>query len=240
MFMFRLLNASEIEVRISSINDKGASLLLYKDARVDFKILDETVGSMNWKKQYKEIAGNLYCELSIYDSNRNEWISKQDVGTAAMTEAVKSQASDSFKRAAVAWGIGRELYTAPFIWVQADKLNIQKRGDKLTCYDKFAVSSIEYNEKREIVGLTIVKEDGGTVFELKSKAKALEKTKDKLISKQQREQLRFELIRTQVPIESVLTRYGINSESELTETIFSKAMGALKKTPTVAPVSVAS
>lgn len=229
--MFRLLKASEIDVRVSTVNEKGVTLLLYKDARVDCKILDETVGAFNWARRYQTIGDNLYCEISIYDPGKNEWVSKQDVGTPTITEAVKSVASDSFKRAAVSWGIGRELYSAPFIWIPAEKVNIQKRGDKYVCFDKFKVLDISYNEEREISGLTIALEDGSLAFK-----KGEQKTY-KSITEEQQEQLRFELIRTQVPMESVLSRYGVSSKEELTEQTFRKAMSALKKTPSAVPAA---
>lgn len=159
----RLLRADEIECRIGTISDKGLSLLLYKDARADMKILDETFGILGWKRTHQSIDGNLYCTIELWDSEKKEWISKQDVGTVSYTEKEKGQASDSFKRACVSVGIGRELYSAPFVWVSAHKCNIQRRGDKFVCYDKFAVSNIVYGEEREIVGLTIVNSDTGEV-----------------------------------------------------------------------------
>ena len=108
----RLLRADKIECRIGTISDKGLSLLLYKDARADMKILDETFGILGWKRTHQSIDGNLYCTVEIWDSEKKEWISKQDVGTVSYTEKEKGQASDSFKRACVSVGIGRELYSA--------------------------------------------------------------------------------------------------------------------------------
>lgn len=159
----RLLRADEIECRIGTISDKGLSLLLYKDARADMKILDETFGILGWRRTHQSIDGNLYCTIELWDESKHEWIAKQDVGTESYTEKEKGQASDSFKRACVSVGIGRELYSAPFIWVSAQKCSIQKRGDKYVCYDKFAVSNIIYNDEREIVGLTIINSDTGEV-----------------------------------------------------------------------------
>ena len=97
--MIRLLKADEIECRIATINEKGLSLLLYKDARVDQRILDETFGIFGWKRSHQCIDGNLYCTVEIYDKDSGEWISKQDVGTMSYSEKEKGQASDSFKRA---------------------------------------------------------------------------------------------------------------------------------------------
>lgn len=159
----RLLRADEIECRIGTINEKGLSLLLYKDARADMRILDETFGCLGWKRTHQSIDGNLYCTVELWDSEKSTWIAKQDVGTVSYTEKEKGQASDSFKRACVSVGIGRELYSAPFIWISAQKCNLQRRNDKWICYDKFTVSDISYNENREIVGLTVVNQETGEI-----------------------------------------------------------------------------
>lgn len=154
---FRLLKADEIEVRIGSINEKGATLLLYKDARCDMNLLDES--GVKWKREHQLINGKLFCTVSIYDSEIKEWVSRQDVGVESNTEAAKGEASDSFKRACFNWGIGRELYTAPFTWISADKYTPYKnpKTGKLATYDKFIVEKIKYNEDtREITGLSIV------------------------------------------------------------------------------------
>ena len=152
MLKFRELKASEIEVRIQSITEKGVILLLYKNARVDMDLLDETVGSMNWERKHEIIDGKLYCTVSIYDERTNRWVSKQDVGTESNTEKEKGQASDSFKRACVNWGIGRELYTSPFIFVGSNKVKI----DNKKCYEKFLVKEISYDENRKINKLVII------------------------------------------------------------------------------------
>lgn len=153
----RKLKANEIDCRVSQVSEKGLSLLLYKDARADMKVLDETFGAMNWKRSHQLIGDRLYCTVEVYDTDKKEWVAKQDVGTESNTEAEKGQASDSFKRACTNFGIGRELYTAPFIWVAADKATITKgKTGKLACYDKFAVSEIGYNENGDISKLKIV------------------------------------------------------------------------------------
>lgn len=152
---FRELRADEVDARVSTINDKGLSLLLYKDARCDMNILDETVGPMNWEREHEIIGGRLYCTVSIFDEDKNSWISKQDVGTESYTEKEKGQASDSFKRACFNWGIGRELYTAPsFIWIKAGLYKEENKGGKLTTYDKFIVDSLTI-ENHKIIGLSI-------------------------------------------------------------------------------------
>lgn len=147
---FRLLRADEIQCRINTINDKGLSLLLYKDARCDMAILDETVGAFDWQRAHSRENAN--CIVSIWDSEKGQWISKEDTGTESNTEAEKGLASDSFKRACTNWGIGRELYTAPFIWIPASLCNI-KDGKK--CYDKFEVMHISYTQDRKISELVI-------------------------------------------------------------------------------------
>lgn len=152
---FRRLNADEVEVRVSQIRENGVYLLLYKDARVDQNMLDETVGAENWQRSHQLIGNNLYCTVSIYDEDKNAWISKQDVGTESNTEKEKGQASDSFKRACVNWGIGRELYTAPRIKVEPSDVNMTKDG---RTYDKFTVKEIGYDDSGNINVLQIYNE----------------------------------------------------------------------------------
>lgn len=152
-YMFRDLRADEIDCRIATINEKGISLLLYKDARCDMNILDETVGNMNWQR--KHTRDNANCIVEIWDKEKNQWISKEDTGTESFTEKEKGLASDSFKRACFNWGIGRCLYSAPSILISAEKCNIytNKQG-KLACNDKFYVEAIQIINK-EITGLSI-------------------------------------------------------------------------------------
>ena len=138
---FPLLKAEQIEVRVASVKPSGCSLLLYKDARTDMDILDEVVGALNWRREHSRDNAN--CTISIWCEEKNQWIGKEDTGTVSNAEAEKGPASDSFKRAAFNWGIGRELYTAPFIWVSKDNVEIK---DGKT-YDKFSVSKIEYRGK---------------------------------------------------------------------------------------------
>lgn len=146
MCIFRDLRANEIEVRISRINKNGCVLLLYKDARCDMNILDETVGSMNWKREHTRDNAN--CIVSLWDEKKQQWISKEDTGTESRTEKEKGLASDSFKRACFNWGIGRELYTAPLIWIPAKFVNIIDLGNnKWGTNDKFNVEKIEIKDK---------------------------------------------------------------------------------------------
>ena len=277
--LIRLLRAEEIECRISVINEKGLSLLLYKDARVDQRVLDETFGAFGWKRSHQCIDGNLYCTVEIYNKEYGEWVSKQDVGTTGYTEKEKSQASDSFKRACFNWGIGRELYSAPFIWIPAAKTSIQKKGDKYICNERFTVNNISFNDNREIISLEIMDSHGQVVYGLhqsgnsniqkedngqktkqnksmttKSNSQQPAKTENKKmepmdgqkrnlepetkvnsvreggISGQQEIVLMAELNRTGVAMDEVLKRYGIDSLSQMTSEIYSKAIAALKQT----------
>lgn len=179
--IIRLLRADEIECRVATVNEKGVSVLLYKDARVDQKILDEVFGAFAWKRTHQSIDGNLYCTVEIFDKENQIWVAKQDVGTTGYTEKEKSQALDSFKRACFNWGIGRELYSAPFIWVSATKTEIRKNGDRYLCSDRFSVAYIEYNEEREIAGLTIRNDSKGIiVYELLPQNKKAKQPPEKM------------------------------------------------------------
>lgn len=152
-----LLTANDVECRIKKITNEGAVLLLYKTARVDMRILDEVYGSMNWQRHHEVINGNLFCTISVWDSEKSQWISKQDVGTESNAEAEKGQASDAFKRAGFAWGIGRELYDAPFIWISG----------KVSKYDRFHVTDIQYDrEKQEFTRLVIFDDKGKERYRL--------------------------------------------------------------------------
>lgn len=254
----RLLRADEIECRISMINERGLSLLLFKDARVDQKILDETFTPFGWKRSHQVIDGNLYCTVEIWDREKGQWVGKQDVGTMSYSEKEKGQASDSFKRACFNWGLGRELYSAPFIWIPAGTVSIQKKGERFVTSDRFSVQSIAYNEQREIVSLVIVNSKGTAVFEMgKMRRQGKDKEKEKegkagadmrpskssgvnekagvrRLTDVQRIALEKELERTGVLMEAVLGRYGVRSLDEMTEDVYVKALNGLKRTKTKA------
>ena len=148
---FRKLTADEIDCRVSQIASNYCTLLLYKDARVDMNILDETVGSMNWQKHY--LRDNANCIVSIWDEEKGEWIEKEDTGTESFTEQEKGLASDSFKRACFNWGIGRELYTAPNILIfPKSEMGIkgkpefyEKDNGKFETKTRFWVEYIDYD-----------------------------------------------------------------------------------------------
>lgn len=156
---FRDLRADEIEVRVGQAKQNGVSLLLYKDARCDMNILDETVGSLNWKREHSRENAN--CTVSIWDESKKQWVSKEDTGTESNTEAEKGLASDSFKRACTNVGIGRCLYTSPFIWIKAEDCTaLKQNGQKWQCFDSFAVEKIVIENKR-IVALSIINTKSG-------------------------------------------------------------------------------
>lgn len=155
-----LLTKEDIECRIQSVNDKGAVLLLYKTARADMRILDEVFGAMNWQRHHEVVNGNLFCTISIYDPDKGQWVSKQDCGVPSNTQGEKGEASDAFKRAGFSWGIGRELYDSPFIWISG----------KVGKYDRFHVTDIQYDrEKREFTRLVIFDDKGKERYRLGTK-----------------------------------------------------------------------
>lgn len=173
---FRDLLANEIEARVAVCRNNGLSLLLYKDSRVDQRILDETVGAENWQKRFYEHKGTLFCSVGILCTHwvsvkdpvtgeikelmAPEWVWKDDAGAPSNTEAAKGEASDAFKRACFNWGLGRELYTAPFIWVDAKHANIRADNGKARCFDHFRVAKIQI-ENKEITGVRIVNDSKG-------------------------------------------------------------------------------
>ena len=163
---FRDLKADEIDVRVAMVKDSGLSLLLYKDARVDMNILDERVGAENWSREHYEAGGTLFCRVGIKCGN--EWNYKADAGSESNTEPEKGRASDSFKRACTNWGIGRELYTAPFIWVPNNGENYKTNGGKVA--DRFSVKKIEIFDKK-ITALEIINSAGRTVYSMKPTSK---------------------------------------------------------------------
>ena len=253
--VIRTLRADEIECRVGTISEKGVSLLLYKDARCDMRILDEVFGANNWQREHLVIAGNLYCKVSIWDSSKKQWIFKMDVGTKSNSESKKGEASDSFKRACVSLGIGRELYTAPFIWVTASDVNITKKQDKFITYDNFSVQSITYSDNREITELVIINQQGKVVYEYADRA--ANNTQDKAASTEKKDEvvdrpaevpqedmgsltgqqitlLQAELTRTGVTLEKVLQRYGLTSLQNMGADTYKKAMTSLKRTKAAA------
>ena len=209
-----LLTAQDVECRVQQItenqNGYGAILLLYKDARVDMKILDQVYGEMNWQRRHTVINGQLFCSVLIWDESKKHWIEKQDVGTESATEAEKGRASDSFKRACFNVGIGRELYNAPFIYIKLDAGEVRKNSKgKPTTYTRFKVTEMEYNREKECFTKLIVCDDKGRQRYSLNESKA-EKPAEKPAQTSENRFVRIENNETYV-----LTRAGMKKPSEL-------------------------
>lgn len=161
---FRYLKPNELQIKCTDTKYKGsATLLIFKDARVDMKVLDETCGRFGWQKDYKEIDGKVYCGVGILNRETNEYIWKWDTGTEGNFEAEKSEASDAFKRACFAWGLGRSLYNTPRVRIKCPDTYYQ--GDRLTM--SFTVKSIAWDEQTdECIDLVIVDRNGHIVYDL--------------------------------------------------------------------------
>lgn len=233
---FRLLKASEIDCRISTVSKRGVSLLLYKDARVDQNILDETVGPMNWQRSHSRDNAN--CTVSIWDAEKKQWISKEDTGKESNTEAEKGLASDSFKRACFNWGIGRELYTAPFIWLDAKTCKIEESGrtDRngkpiYTCSERFKVSKIGYDDERNINALVIKNKKGEIVYSINGSDNGDPVEYPKKLEEKYVNSLFIELQRTGVGIKGLLKNYGVDDVHDLDFDQWKNAMDILSKKP---------
>lgn len=216
---FRTLRADEIEIRVGSVWGGGCSLLLYKDARCDMTVLDEVVGPLNWKREHSRDNAN--CTVSIYNEDIGEWVSKEDTGTQSYTEKEKGLASDSFKRACVNWGIGRELYTAPPISV---KCKTYKSNDRHYLEDKnqfwgAKVLSIEYDNARNITELTIIDKNGTVIHEYGESGLNSPITEEHIKILQDKA--------TEHGVKLDPTFYGKDSIEDLTEADYGKALNAL-------------
>ena len=235
--MFRPLKADEIDVRISQIDKNWCTLLLYKDARVDQNILDESVGQMNWQKHYSRENAN--CIVSIWDDEKKQWIEKEDNGTESFSEAEKGLASDSFKRACFNWGIGRELYTAPSIFIfprqdikyknkgkEVDEFFEHKEG-KYTTKTRFYVDYIDYDEQRKIKDLVIRDQKNNIRFEELSQETEKERNKKimkfkKLIEKNEDNDNKFDR-------EEVYKYFKAESDAQIKWDDLDKAIKLLEK-----------
>lgn len=153
---FRLLEAREIQVREGQKNKTKTmkALLLYKDARADMDRLDEEFPNNGWQRDHKDVHGVSYCGVGIWDEDKRCWVWRWDAGEKSQTSPEKGEASDAFKRACVNWGIGRELYTAPQMWVDAN----------INCYD-LRVDYIEYDADRKIRSIIIVNKVGDVIIQ---------------------------------------------------------------------------
>ena len=221
----RNLRADEIECRIGTITEKGMTILLYKNARVDQAILDEVFGITGWQRSHCQIGGEIYCTVSIWDSEKCSWVNKQDVGSESEYEKVKGAASDSFKRACFNLGIGRELYTAPFIFIPASLLQMEVKNGKRVVKDKFAVQKIEISKEKTIMELSLVNQKGQEVFSYGGRKENISRR-----LAEQKKLLAKELKRTGVTEQAVIERYGLRSLDEMDSETFLRVLTALKKT----------
>lgn len=259
----RVLRADEIECRVQQVKEKGCVLLLYKDARVDQKILDETFTPMGWKREHKvmgtpvvvnevdkygktkEVVKGQYfsCIVSIWDSEKKEWINKEDTGNESNTDEIKGLYSDSFKRACFNIGIGRELYSAPFTWISLTKEEIKEDtigGKKRYLLDykvKFEVKEIEYNDNREISKLVIIDQNGKERFRFiknarqeSSALKIADNKSSNLISEGQVNKL-YMLARGKDidSIKAIISKYGFGKFANVTKEKYNSIYGEIEK-----------
>ena len=164
-----VLKPEDIEVKVKKATEKGVVVLLYKTARIDMAILDETFGPQNWCCDYKEIKGNLYCGIGVrFTTNETEFVWKWDCGIESRADndgnQKKGEASDAFKRAGTKWGIGRELYTAPRIFIAAETYQDGRAYKLKDRYAVYSVSEIAYTDTRRICSLKIVDRYNNPVY----------------------------------------------------------------------------
>ncbi|MEE3417877.1 MAG: hypothetical protein VZQ62_00890 [Methanosphaera sp.] len=221
---FRKLRADEIDCRVAQIEKTWCTLLLYKDARVDQNILDETVGCMNWQKRY--VRDNANCIVGIWDEEKNQWVEKEDTGTESFSEAEKGLASDSFKRACFNWGIGRELYTAPSIFILPRKdIKYKNKGSevdeffeykdsKYTTKTRFEVELITYDDLGNIKDLIIRDQKGNERFTQVSKE--LEQDLNKIVLQLRKAIERAEELDKDFEREKLYEYFGKQVDSQLT------------------------
>ena len=146
-FSFRDLRADEITLKAFP-DGSGISIILYKDARVDINILNETVGPKNWTRRYPHNSS--YCEVSIWDNEKNLWVTKGDYGQCDFgSNSEKGTASDSFKRACFSWGIGIELYSSPVINIPRHYVTVVNTNNVPRVLDDLYVS--EFKVKDHII-----------------------------------------------------------------------------------------
>ena len=187
-FNIPLLSSEDIEVKIKQCKKAGAVALLYKTARTDYRILDQVFGTLGWQVEYEEIKGNLYCTVSLWDDENKHWVKKTNCGIESREDEEgnekKGEASDAAKRAGTVVGIGAELYTSPFIFLDV-KTEEKKTGGWVLAdaNAKYVVTKIEYNkDTRVITALTIANEKTGvevfswTMPKTGAKAKKMERT----------------------------------------------------------------
>lgn len=239
MLKFRELRADEVDCRVATVKEGGLSLLLYKDARCDMNILDETVGPERWQRHHSRENAN--CTVAVYFPETDQWVEKEDTGTESNTEAEKGLASDSFKRACFNWGIGRELYTAPFIWITAAKCSIQNRNGKLACFDRFRVSEMTV-EAGKITSLVIVNDsrNGEEIYrwarngaQEPRRATKAQKTQGEPAPKPALDATQVNILRASMEQigqkeEPILRHYGVNQLEDMTQEQYKEALDKIK------------
>ena len=182
----RKITKEDIQVKVKQVFEKGAVLLLYKDARYDMKVLDETFGSMNWQSDYKVVKDNLYCGIGVRDKDIKEWVWKWDCGIESREDGdgneKKGEASDAFKRAGFKWGIGVELYTSPFIFANVETIEKDHKWYLKDKFIKFSVQGIWYDEDNggDIGALVIEDNKGNIVFQWKKKGFVIKEDKKQI------------------------------------------------------------
>lgn len=230
----RLLRENEIDVRVGVLNEKGATLLLYKNARTDMDILDEVYGKEGWKREHFMLGETIFCRISVRNE-KGEWITREDAGTESFADPVKGACSDSFKRAGVNFGIGRELYSAPLIWIPAEELTIKNNNGKKVLKDKFTVSRIVYDNNNSISELEITNQLNKRtyLFHAKETDKKPDKPKGKQITPRQANQLLGELRRTGISLDAVLSKHNLSDIGDMDENLYKSAMATLKDRDTL-------
>ena len=235
MNTIRMLTPSEIDVRINAVYDDHVSLLLYKTSRVDMAILDETFGPMNWQKRHVKYDDIVFCEISIKNPDTGEWVTKMDGGAPSKNEPIKGAISDSTKRCGFCWSIGRELYSAPYLRVPIEKVNVYQDRDKKKVKDRFKVQSIEYDEeKRIITGLVIVNQKQEVVYQYFKTENPKTVKKGRRITSDQANQLMCELNRTGTMVGAVLKKYQLEKLNDMDYDLWVKAMTTMKTIPDMA------
>lgn len=184
------LDISNVDFRVQSVNRGGyATILSYKDARVDMNRLDEVVGAGFWKREHFD--NNTRCRVSIYNKEIKEWVYKEDVGTKSNTEAEKGLSSDSFKRACFNFGIGRELYDYPVISIKLKQDEFKEENGKVKTTFNFKLRDWKWTNSFKagvINSLKAIDNNGNVRFNWAKEAlnenitdkKELPKTEDRL------------------------------------------------------------
>lgn len=214
----RLLKPNEIECRVGSITTKGFTILLYKNARCDMAILDEVYGAMNWQRKHSRDNAN--CTIEVWDDEKKQWVGKEDTGTESNTEQEKGLASDSFKRAGFNWGIGRELYTAPFIYItpkSTTEIKTNEKTNKPMTYTKIFVKEIAYNDNNEINKL-VLEDDKGVIRYTMGLTNADEKELNdaSIVTKGQLQIIEQLIEDNNADLDTILQFYGVDALKDLT------------------------